>query len=74
MLQDGIRQLIAYQQQASFSLTDLIWLLCLAILAIFLTKVAARIIKFLLILGMVVMVVGFLFSTGILPMSLLGGA
>ncbi|MDD4797140.1 MAG: hypothetical protein PHO66_05180 [Eubacteriales bacterium] len=74
MLQDGIRQLVAYQQQASFTLSDLIWLLCLAILAIFLTKVAARVIKFLLVLAMAAMVVGFLFSTGILPMSLLGGA
>ncbi|MDD3242258.1 MAG: hypothetical protein PHD32_00875 [Eubacteriales bacterium] len=71
-VQAWMQRLVQWQQQVSFNLTDLIWLLLLAAVIVLFSKVAVKLIRFLLVLAMIVLTLGFLFTSGLLPMTLLG--
>lgn len=72
-IQQALRELVGFQQQLSLTWWDMLWLVCLVVLGIFAAKAAVKILRFLLVVGMIVMAAGFLFTSGLLPMSWLGG-
>lgn len=53
---------------ANFNAADILWILGAVILAILAIKVVAKIVKFLLIVGAVLLVGAFIFTSGLLPL------
>jgi hypothetical protein len=51
-----------------FNAADILWILGAVILAVLAIKVVAKIVKFLLIVGAVLLVIAFVFSSGLLPL------
>jgi hypothetical protein len=52
---------------SKFNAADILWILGAVILAILAIKVVAKIVKFLLVIGAVLLVIVFVFSSGLLP-------
>lgn len=58
----------AQSLMTQFNAADILWILGAVILAILAIKVVAKIVKFLLIVGAVLLVGAFIFSSGLLPL------
>jgi hypothetical protein len=52
---------------SQFNAADMVWIVGAVILGILAVKVAAKVLKFVLIAGLILLLVVFLFSSGVIP-------